>query len=138
MSTPTKKFILKIIGACLLNVIFFGGLIWIVGSYDDTTGSSNNTPADIHQKLLPQIAQELIDHHDSSRVTGLTPEIKALLEKHSAEDVTFTIGASDLHGETGISFYTKQDHKRFLALGLDLNAKEDGYILSGVSQIDPQ
>jgi hypothetical protein len=131
MPAFTRKSFLKIFLAGILVCVVFICFLWLLGSTDET-------PNDIHQKLVPQIAQELIDHHDSSRVAGLTPEIKAALEKYPAEDVTFTIGASDLHGETGISFYTKQDHKRFLALGLDLNAKEDGYILSGVSQIDPQ
>jgi len=103
-----------------------------------TACSLDETPADIHQKLVPQIAQELIQRHESSRVAGLTPEIEAALEKHSAGDVTYSLGAPDLHGETGISFYTRADHKRFLALGLDLNAKQDGYIVSGVSETEPK
>jgi len=117
-----------------LKVIFLSG----IGSLFLAACSSDETPADIHKKLVPQIAQELIEHHESSRVAGLTPEIKTALEKYPAEDVTYTMGAPDLHGETGVSFYTKQDHKRFLALGLDLNAHEDGYIVSGVSQTDPK
>lgn len=129
--TFTRKSFLKIFFAGILVCVLGISFLWVIGSTDET-------PADINQKLVPQIAQELIEHHESSRVAGLTPVIKAALEKYPADDVTFTIGDPDLHGETGISFYTKQDHKCFLALGLDLDAKEDGYILSGVSQPEPQ
>ena len=115
-------------------------LLGVICSFFLAGCSVDETPADIHQKLVPQIAQELIQHHDSSRVTGLTLEIKSALEKHSVDDVTFTIGAPALYGkyglifyETGISFYTKQDHKCFLALGFMLNADEKGYILDGYS-----
>jgi len=65
------------------------------------------------------------------------------LEKYPANEVEYTIGAPSLYGknglissETGISFYTKKDRECFLALGLELNAKENGYIVSGVSQTD--
>ena len=111
-------------------------LVGIIGSLLLASCSVDETPADIEKKLIPQIAQELILHHESSRVEGLTPEIKSALEKYPAQDVTYRIGASDLNGETGISFYTKQDHKRFLAIGLDLNANEDGYIVGKVSHTD--
>jgi hypothetical protein len=95
---------------------------------------SDETPADIAGRLLPVIAQELIQHHDSSRLDGMTPEIKSALAKYPADEVTFSIGAPDSRGETGISFFTKRDHKRFLAIDLWLKASEDGYGISGVSQ----
>jgi len=94
---------------------------------------SDETPADISDRLLPVIAQELAQHHESSRLDGMTPEVRAALAKHPANKVTFSFGAPDSRGETGISFFTKREHKRFLALDLDLKASEDGYIITGVS-----
>ena len=95
--------------------------------------SIDETPADIAQKLIPEIAQELIQHHDSARLEGMTSEITAALAEHSADDTTYAIGAPDLNGETGISFFEKQNRTRFLALGLDLKASETSYIISAVS-----
>ena len=69
-----------------------------------TACSSDETPADIAQKSIPEIAQELIQRHNPTRLEGMTPKIEAALAEHPEDDTTFAIGAPDLNGETGISF----------------------------------
>ncbi len=91
--------------------------------------SFNKTPADINENLVSQIAKELIETQDSARLEGVTPQIQSSLKDHAEDGITFEVGASQAGPETGIQFYTKEDHKLFLSLGLDLNASKNGYIL---------
>ncbi|MDR3403121.1 MAG: hypothetical protein P4L99_11550 [Chthoniobacter sp.] len=94
--------------------------------------NSDETPAEIELKILPQIAQELAKYHSSAKLKGITPEIVKALEQHRYDDITFQIGSPDPSSDTGISFYSKQDQKRFLALGLNLHASKDSYNVAWV------
>jgi len=94
----------------------------------------DETPADIHRKLVPQIAQELIVSKQSRRLVGLPSEATMILRRHAKDKIVFEIGAQELNAETGIRFYSKDEHRFLLAVGLDLNATGDGYIVSGITK----
>lgn len=94
----------------------------------------DETPADLHQKLIPKIAQELISTQHSNRVNGLPPQVEKILKEHAKKGIAFEIGAPQMSSETGIRFYSKEGHRLFLIIGLDLNASQNGYIVSGVSE----
>jgi hypothetical protein len=96
--------------------------------------SFDETPADINQRLIPKIAEELIAKQNSKRVQGITSEIRKVLKEHEGEGITYKVGAPDLNGETGVRFYSQKNQRQFLAIALNLRASRDSYNVGGVSE----
>jgi hypothetical protein len=96
--------------------------------------SFDETPADIHQKLVPQIAQELVATQHSDRLKGLPAQATQILKEHAEKGIAFETGAPQMPSETGIRFYSKEGRRLFLVVGLNLNASQNGYIVSGISE----
>jgi hypothetical protein len=95
--------------------------------------SFDETPNDVHEKLVPKIVEGLLADGYSPLVEGITPEIIFALQKHAAEGITYKLGAPELGGETGMRFYSKSDHRQFLAIALYLNASKKRYTVGSVS-----
>jgi hypothetical protein len=93
----------------------------------------DKTPAEVHAKLVPQIAEELISNQASAKLDGITPEIVESLKSHADEGIFYQAGAPELNCETGIRFYSKKDSKEFLAIGMDLKASMKGYTVVKIS-----
>ncbi len=100
----------------------------------------DQTPADVHQELLPQLAEELIRTGTASRISGLTPEIQSALRSHFGE-LGYKIGPPSeekrpvvLGSETGLTFYIENEGNVVLYIGLALDAKMDGYRMDSFYQ----
>lgn len=94
------------------------------------------TPNEIHERLVPKLAADLISRQDSPRIDRLPPQVQAILKAHAAEGMTFLVGAPGLKGETGIRFYSKKDHRCFLSIALYLHQSEKSYLFTGFSETD--
>jgi hypothetical protein len=89
-------------------------------------GPIDTTPADIHQRLIPKIANDILTRGESALLRQQPQNYLSVLSPTSAVRYEPRITAG-LEGEAGITFFRMPENTPILALSFDLHEDMQSY-----------
>jgi len=84
-----------------------------------------DTPNDIHDRLVPRIAKDLIETGSSGLLRNQPFDYSGILTPR--EEIRYQHGAPEMNGDTGITFYRGNNPEPILMVGLMLYMDKKSY-----------